>query len=330
MTFSSGICLVEALCFGYLPSAMSMLNHPRTPRHYLVSPAVSSGCRTPTPHGGQGENSLHGSSIAWRREDVAAATVADMAQRDVPHGSMAQRLWDMPAEHQQHEQLGQPQREQLREQLRETHRQKLSATWCHQTQQPFVCPKRTSLSWFHGLRDEPLEFAPAVPSAEPAPPLRSLEVAAAATNELPRLQQPRSARSRPARDEALSEGPVVATIPGYTGHVGGRGDGTFGLGLSTTRIRAVASERRRPFAEVCSGKIALGRFFGALGRGATDAAVSMPPTMGSKYTEGPERRGGHASPAEVASALEAQSMVQRPVASWSSQRPSNSGAFFPT
>lgn len=295
---------------------MSMLQQPRTPRHYIQSPPPSSG-RTPTPRSGRScaprSSPLGGQPEA---DASAAGTVADLARRDVPQLGSASQEAELPHERQ---------RDQPGEQLREQRRQKLASTWCHPRQRPLVFPRRSNLSWFHGTRDEPLEFAPAVPQDVVVPSAASTAAPRPARDEasardLPQLR-PRGPSGRGTQnigeEVELWEAPWPCAIPGYTGYVGGRGDGTFGLGLSTTRTRAVAMDRRRPFVEICGGTRALGRLLGAWG-GAVEAPTAA---TGGKYSEGMDCRGGRASSVGTP---EARSAVPKPAVWAPPRKPANS------
>jgi len=127
-------------------------------------------------------------------------------------------------------------------QHREQQRQKMAETWCHSAR-PFVHPKRTTLRWFHGCQDEPMEvFAPI-----PAECTAGGSSAMATCEDRMRYRPPRKpGRSTPCGGEEDSlESPWPTALAGFTGHVGGLGDGTFGLGLSTLRTRALMIERQR-------------------------------------------------------------------------------------
>lgn len=355
---------------------MSMLQQPRTPRHYLASPPPS---RVPTP---QSSGKAPRAARQPEVDTAAAATVAEMAQRDVPRAAsragersspsptlvgggttpqcqdagkhedcrFQEQPQQRPSKEEQRLQL-QRQREQQREereQQREEQRQKLAATWYH-TPRAFVLPKRANLSWFHGMRDEPIEFAAAVPSvADMGSAAAREEAPVASSRELPWLRQSRpSGRWALGEEDDPHESAMPAAIPGYTGFVGGRGDGTFGLGLSVTRQRAMAMERRRPFAASCGGGThALGRLFGAWGGGVTDTIAGpqgAAMATGGKYSEGccagvptgAKYSEGRASPTPLrwsgSAGPEARPTAQKPCASWASPRaPAPHGASSPT
>lgn len=270
-----------------------MLQQERLARHYLVSPPLTSSDRpsagveafgrrfgaarigTPgvkaTCHP---EAAVHGTPFTQFEAGcpAAATTMADIASHDVipvaegagcsirtcsraPHGgssahctprrigtgrSEASMVLSDKGDHR-----GAQDRQQ---------REELTGAWCHAVR-PYVHPRRATLRWFHGTLDEPLEAAGAcaedmwatsvVPTADRA--------TASFSKERP------SSRALPWGGRGMSEtaeacsAPPPAAIPGYTGHVGGRGDGTFALGLSTTRTRGVVRERQRGFRQLFIG-----------------------------------------------------------------------------
>jgi len=157
----------------------------------------------------------------------------------------------------------------------ERQRGQLTGTWCHAVR-PYVHPRRTTLRWFHGTLDEPLELA-----GVPAEGFGATSVVPTVDTASARFGKLRpSSRASPTGGRGISEAteeasaPWPAAIPGYTGHVGGRGDGTFALGLSTSHARGVVRERQRGFRQL----------FTVWGSNAPFDA------KGGKYSEGPSLR----------------------------------------